>query len=178
MLIDIVFLLLMIGAIIKGIQKGLILSLFSLLAYIIGLAAAVKLSAVVANRLASTHTIQGKWLPFVSFILVFLVVTLLVRLMGSFIQQFADTLQLGGLNKIAGIILYALLFGIVFSLILFYAAQLKFIDDDTIQHSMVYPYITPLAPAIIDGLGSVIPFFTDIFKQLEHFFEGYHDPLT
>ncbi len=178
MLIDIVFLLLMLWAVFKGIRKGLILSLFSLLAYVIGLAAAVKFSAVVANRLASAHVVEGKWLPFASFILVFLVVTLIVTLAGRFVQAFADTLQLGGLNTLAGILLYALLFGIVFSLILFYAVQLAFIDTSTTKQSIVYPYVVSLAPSIINALGTVIPFFKDVFGQLERFFEGYHNPLV
>ncbi len=48
MIIDIAFALLMVLAIFKGLRKGLILGIFSLLAFLIGLAAALKLSAVVA----------------------------------------------------------------------------------------------------------------------------------
>ena len=51
MIIDIVFVIIMILAIFKGLSKGLMLGIFSLLAFIIGLAAALKLSVVVAAYL-------------------------------------------------------------------------------------------------------------------------------
>jgi membrane protein required for colicin V production len=46
MILDLVFAVLIILAIIKGYQRGLIVGIFSLIAIIIGLAAAIKLSAV------------------------------------------------------------------------------------------------------------------------------------
>ena len=51
MIIDIAFAIVMILAIFKGFSKGFIVGIFSLLAFIIGLAAALKLSVVVANYL-------------------------------------------------------------------------------------------------------------------------------
>ena len=60
----------MILAIFKGLRKGFILGIFSLLAFIIGLAAALKLSAVVAVYLQKSSN-ASRWLPVLSFILCF-----------------------------------------------------------------------------------------------------------
>ena len=49
MLLDIILLVLLILAVIKGYQRGLIVGVFSLIAIIVGLAAASKLSTVVAE---------------------------------------------------------------------------------------------------------------------------------
>ena len=49
MIIDLIFAVVIVLAIFKGYQRGLIVGLFSLVAVIIGLAAAMKLSAVVAK---------------------------------------------------------------------------------------------------------------------------------
>ena len=72
-MIDIIFAVISIIAIIKGIRKGLVVALFSIIAYIIGLAAAVKLSAVVALYLQKNVSVPGKWMPVVSFAVVFLI---------------------------------------------------------------------------------------------------------
>jgi membrane protein required for colicin V production len=48
MIIDIIFLLLMIFAVMKGMRNGFVVAVFSFLGIIIGLAAAMKFSTVVA----------------------------------------------------------------------------------------------------------------------------------
>ena len=88
---------------IKGYQRGLIVALFSVIAFIIGLAAAIKLSAVVAGYIGNAVKVSDKWLPIISFAVVFLVVVLLVRLGAKFIQKGALNLQcLGWLTGLAG----------------------------------------------------------------------------
>ena len=164
-------------AIFKGLSRGFILSLFSIVAFIVGLAAALKLSSVVANRLANYQYLNSKWIPFVSFVLVFIAVAILVKIFASVIQKFAEILMLGWLNKLAGIVLFVLLYGIIYSVFLFYGTQLHIIQEESIQTSMIYPYVCPLAPKIMNIIGSVIPLFKDIFAQLGHFFNSYSNKL-
>lgn len=170
MLIDIIFALLLIFACIKGLRKGFILALFSVVAFIIGIAAALKLSAVVATKLSENVNATGKWLPVISFIIVFILVVVLVNLGGRLIQKAFEAMMLGWLNRIAGVVLYIFLYSIIFSIFLFYAVQLDFIKETTISASKTYKYIQPLGPKLIDALGRIIPLFKDIFGQLEQFF--------
>jgi membrane protein required for colicin V production len=74
MIIDVAFLITMIVAVFKGFSKGLIVGIFSFIAFLIGLAAALKLSTVVAHHFESSAGIAAKWLPSISFVLVFLLV--------------------------------------------------------------------------------------------------------
>jgi membrane protein required for colicin V production len=170
MFIDIVFLLLILLACVKGYTKGLIIALFSIIGFIAGLAAALKLSVYASEKLSTTFNASGKWLPFISFILVFLVVVVLVNLGAKLIQKSVEMLMLGWLNRLGGIILYALLYSILFSIFLFYAVQLKIVSVNTVSASQVYPYIQPLGPWVMESLGKVIPAFKDMFTQLEEFF--------
>lgn len=172
MSIDIIFVLLLIIGCIRGYQKGLIVSLFSVIAFIIGLAAALKLSAVVAAKLSAGTNVSAKWLPLISFILVFLIVVILVNLAARMLQKSVEMFLLGWVNRLGGIIFFALLYGIIFSIFLFYAVHLHVIKVDTMNSSVCYPYLKPLAPVVIDKLGLVIPFFKDMFSNLEHFFDA------
>jgi membrane protein required for colicin V production len=170
MFIDMVFLVLMLVACVKGFSKGLIVALFSVLGFIAGLAAALKLSAYAASKLSGTFNASGKWLPFVSFLLVFIVVVWLVNLGAKLIQKSVELVLLGWVNRIGGVLLFALLYSIFLSVFIFYAVQLHFLSDDAIGASKVYPYLQPLGPVIINALGSVIPVFKDLFGQLQDFF--------
>lgn len=170
MVIDILFTFLMIAAIIKGYHKGFIVAVFSLLAFIIGLAAAVKLSVVVAGYIDKVVNVSDKWLPVISFILVFLLVALIVRWAAALLQKTVEFAFLGWANKAGGIIAYTVLYITIFSVILFYARQLNFLKPETINASKTWGFIQPWGPKTIDGFAVMIPFFKDMFSQLESFF--------
>jgi membrane protein required for colicin V production len=172
MIIDALFAILFILACIKGYQKGLIVALFSILAFLAGLAAALKLSAVVATKLSVNEVISAKWLPVISFILVFLIVGILVSLGAKLVQKSVEMVMLGWLNRLGGIVFYILLYSIVLSIFLFYAVQLHLIKNESILTSRCYYLIKPLGPGVIDKLGIIIPFFKDMFVQLQHFFDA------
>ena len=172
MVIDIIIVVLLVLAAIKGYQRGFIVAIFSIVAFIIGLAAAIKLSAVVAGYIGSAVKVSGKWLPILSFAIVFLVVVLLVRLGANLIQKGAHLAMLGWVNRLAGILLYALLYIFIFSIILFYAEQVKMVKPETKKASVTYTYIQPLGPKVIDGIGKIIPIFKNMFTDLQDFFGG------
>lgn len=170
MLIDIIFILVLILAVFKGLSKGLILGIFSFLAVIIGLAAALKLSVVVAGYLQSSEVTAAKWLPLLSFILVFVAVILLVGLVARLIKKTLQFAMLGWLDSLCGMILYIALYTIIFSIFLFYASKLMLIQPEVIAGSRTYPYVAPWGPKVIDNLGKIIPVFKNMFADLEDFF--------
>lgn len=170
MLLDIIFAILVVLAIIKGFRKGLIVALFSFIAFFIGLAAALKLSAVVAGYIGKTVKISEQWLPVISFIVVFIIVIILVNLGAKAIEKVLQLTLLGWLNRLGGILFYLLLYITIYSVLLFYAKQLNLLKPETINKSVTYSYIEPWAPKAINAFGKLIPIFKNMFTQLEDFF--------
>ncbi len=170
MVIDFILIVLIVIAIFKGYRKGLVLAIFSIIAFIIGLAAALKLSAFVADKLKDNISISYQWLPFISFAVVFFIVVLLVNLGARLIQKSFDMVLLGWVNRLGGAVLYTMLYLILFSVFLFYIEKIHLIKSETIAASTTYSFIAPIAPKVIDNFGKIIPFFKDIFTSLENFF--------
>lgn len=170
MIIDIILAILTVIAVIKGYQRGLIIAVFSVLGFIIGLAAAVKLSAVVASYIGKAITVSDQWLPVISFVVVFIIVLLLVRWVAGIVQKNIEMAMLGWVNKLGGALLYAFLYVLIFSVILFYAAQIGVIKKETTDASVTWPFVEPLAPEVIGAVGYVLPFFKDMFAELQEFF--------
>jgi membrane protein required for colicin V production len=170
MLIDILFCLTIVLALWKGYSQGFILGLFSLVAIFIGLAAALKLSAVVAGYLGHSTKSAGPWLPLLSFLIVFIAVLILVRLAAKALESSVKLVLLGWLNKLGGMICYVLLYAMIFSILLFYSEKMQWIGNEGILASRVYSYIAPWGPRSIGMLGQLIPWFSDLFHQLEDFF--------
>ena len=172
MFLDILLAIILVFAIIKGYQRGLIVGIFSFVAIIVGLAAAIKLSAIAARYIGDTVKISDRWLPVISFIVVFICVVLLIRLGANLIQKTVEIGMLGWVNRLGGIVLYMLIYIIVFSIIVFYAEQLRLIQPSTIENSVTYSYVHPWGPKAIELFGAVIPIFKDMFAELTSFFDG------
>ena len=170
MIIDIIFAIMLIMALFRGYNQGLILGIFSFLSIIIGLAAALKLSAVVAGYIGRAVKVSEQWLPLISFVLVFIAVVLLVRLGARVIQKSFEMVMLGWLNRLGGMLFFGIIYTLVYSVILFYAEQMKLVSAETINQSMTWSYIRPLAPKVIDAMGTIIPFFRNVFEELQEFF--------
>src|SRR4030095_2689379 len=177
MIIDIIFVVLMLMALFKGASKGLIVALFSFLAFFIGLAAALKLSAVVAVHLAQSTNLTGFWLPIVSFLLVFFLVTFLVQLGARWIQKTIELAWLGWLNRLLGVIFYIGLYIIIYSILLFYAKQINLIKQETILESKTYNFIEPWGPAVMNAFGKIFGVFSNMFTELADFFGNFSKKL-
>ena len=171
MVIDIVFVILLALAIVRGISRGFIVAIFSFIAIIIGVAAAMKLSFIVTGWLQEFFHEGRQWLPILSFLIVFICVVLLIRWLANLIQAAINIVLLGWLNKLGGVVLYMLIYLFVYSILLFYLTKMGFIASETISASRTYAFVEPFGEKAIEILGKIIPFFKDIFQQLSEFFE-------
>lgn len=170
MIIDLAFIGLMVLAVIKGLRRGVIVAVFSFVGFIIALAAALKLSAVVAGYLDDSVNVSSRWLPVISFVLVFIGVMILIRIAATLLEASVEVAMMGWVNKIGGAVFFMALYSILISVGLFFFVQLSFISEKTLQESVTYKYLQPLGPFIMNGLGKWFPLFKDLFTQLEDFF--------
>lgn len=172
MIIDIILAVLMLLAAIKGYSKGLIVAVFSLVAIVVGLAAAIKLSVVAANYIGNATNVSGEWLPFISFLAVFLGVSLLIRWGAAGIEKVVQIALLGWINRLGGILFFAIIYILIYSVLLFYAVQMNILKPSTLTQSATYAYIATWGPKAINGISSLLPFFKGMFDDLQHFFGG------
>ena len=106
-------------------------------------------------------------MPLVSFVLVFLAVLLLIRLGAKAIEKLLQIAMLGWLNRLGGVLLFAAIYTIVFSILVFYAVQMQLVNPES---SVTFPFVHALGPRVIEGLGAVLPLFRDMFAELQEFF--------
>jgi membrane protein required for colicin V production len=171
MIIDLILCGLILLAIMNGYRNGLIIAVFSVIALLVGLAAAIKLSAIAAGYLKQTVSISDRWLPVISFSLVFFLAAFIVRFVAKFLDKTARWAMLGWANKLGGILLFALLYLVIFSIVLFYGSKTQLLSRDLVSTSVSYKYIIPWGPKAMNALGELLPLFKGLFHDLEAFFE-------
>jgi membrane protein required for colicin V production len=55
-------------------------------------------------------------------------------------------------------------------MVLFYARQLGLFAQESLDSSLTYSFVQPWGPRAINGLGSFLPWFRDMFGDLQEFF--------
>ncbi len=177
MVIDIIFIVLLALAVWKGFSKGLIIAFLTSLGFFIGLIAALKLSATVAEWLQQEANTQGRWWPLIAFALVMLVVMLLVKLLANFLHRTVQFAMLGWINRLGGVLFYALIYLMLYSIILFYISKMGLFSLETMNSSLSYSFLASMGPKSIDAIGSIIPALKGLFTQLELFFGSVNNKL-
>jgi len=171
MTIDLLYVLILLIAVYKGIRKGLIVAVLSFIGLLIGIATAVSLSGLVAGKLSTTYTTLGLWTPAIAFLLVFFATVLAIRLIAKMIEAGISLASLGWMNNLAGGVLYAAMATLSFSVFLFFGEQLHLVGKQSTDSSITYSFIAPWGPKTIEGLSVIFPPLKEMFFQMQAFFK-------
>jgi len=171
MAIDIIGISLLLIFFIYGYRRGMIMAVFSLLASIAGIICALKLSHSLASYLDEKGIISSPWGQIISYIILFLLVAAIVRLIGKALQSTFEAIMLGFFNRLAGGFLYALLGALIWSTLLWLGSKSHIISSKEISESKTYSFFSGIAPWLVGQLGRFVPFAKDIFAQLSQYFD-------
>jgi len=177
MIIDVIFLICTVIFFIKGYGRGIVVALFAVFAIVAGVLGALKLSGTVSAMLFQEGEKGGKWMPFLSYLIVFLLIVWLVRMGAGLIQRSVEKVSLGWFNRLCGAILYVFLVCFVFSSMLWLFDRMGVINPETKSSSHVYPLVEPLAAKVFSMLGYILPFAKHIFDDLAGFFDHVNQRL-
>lgn len=170
MTLDIITLAVLAYAVMKGMARGLIVSAFSVAGLLVGLVAAMRFSARAAGWLSGLDAVPHRWVPFLAFLLVFIAARWLVGLAGRLVEASAEAVMLGGIDKAGGVLLHVLLYGCVYSIVLFYLRPLGLPGEETLSDSRSYPWVAPWGPWALKAIQAVFPFLGDMLRELQDAF--------
>lgn len=177
MILDIIAITLIILFFIRGYMKGIIVAVFSVLAIVLGIFCALKLSELLASYLFQQGWVTSGWAQIISYIVLFIGVIWLVRLLAKAIETSMEAVMLGWVNKSLGGLFYAFMAIVAWSTLLWLGNEMKITKPKDIAASKTYPYIAPLAPWVGDKLGHLWPMTKEVFGDLELFFDEVNEHI-
>jgi membrane protein required for colicin V production len=157
MWVDILTGTLLIVAILQGYRNGFIKALISFFSLFIGLIIAFQFAGFVANLLKEHTKIASHWLPFIAFLVVLIGVMIVLKMITGILQQTAEWLMLGWLNKLLGIVLYSFIYATLFSSILYFMQALGLLDLEKMKASITYEYLQEWWPYFMEKVGHFLP---------------------
>lgn len=177
MVLDLICLTLLVVFFIRGYTKGIIVAAFSLLAILLGILCALKLSHKLSGWLFASGLVTSAWGPLISYIVLFIAVVWLVRWVAKLIEKSTEAVLLGWVNKAIGGVLYAFIAVVVWSSVLYLLNLGHLLAPETLYSSKTYPYVSPIAPWVFDHIGRILPFAKDLFSDFSDFFEKVNQQL-
>lgn len=177
MILDVIGIILIVLFFIRGYMKGFILAAFSVLAILLGIICALKLSSAFAAWMLARGYVSSGWVQVVSYVLLFIVVVIIVRLIGKLLEKALEALMLGILNRLTGGLLFAFLGAVLWSSLLWIGSHMHIITPELIASSHTYAWLSRLAPWVFEQAGQLLPFAKNTFSNLEHYFDSLNQKL-
>ena len=157
-MLDLIILLPLIYGAYKGYKRGFIMSLFMLLAVIVGLYVAFHFTDVIVDYGNEHFEWSSKYSSPITFLSLFLVVGAGVYFGGKVLESVIKLAKLSVLNSLAGALLGLLQWiyfvGSLLLMLISFDQKEKIISKETKQHSYVLPVITAVLHGSIPGVSS------------------------
>jgi membrane protein required for colicin V production len=167
MIFDILFVLFLGAGFYWGYQKGIIYSVFSLAAYFIGIIGALRFSYVAVRFLHGSLSLGPKATAIVAFIIMFLLIVLLVRVVAWALEQVLKTFSLNIANQIAGGAVFSIISLYLLCVMIWFLNKWDVFPDHQKMTSHVYPYLANTGPAVVEMSGKIVPMFKTAFQDLD-----------
>lgn len=150
--IDIVLGILLLFAAISGFRKGLIAELAGLAALILGIWGAIEFSDITSEFIVENFNWQSEHLSIISFAVTFVVIVILVHIIGGVVNKLVETVMLGFVNKLAGLVFGILKSALILSIILVLFdkidEEVEILSSEIKTESRLYEPIRNFAPSI------------------------------
>ncbi|MFM2386696.1 MAG: hypothetical protein RL660_1453 [Bacteroidota bacterium] len=167
MIIDAIIAIALLYGVIRGYGKGLVMAVLSFVGVLIASIAALKLGHVVSEYLQSKGYVSGNFALLVAFLLLFVGIMLVVRLIIKAIEGVLKITMLSWVNKIGGAVLYLALNAFVASMILWLASRVGVANANSLQATMLAKHLLNAAPTMLDALSGVLPFLKEVVAKLK-----------
>lgn len=175
MVLDIIAITLIIIFFVRGYMKGIIVAAFSVLAIVLGIICALKLSEVLARYLFEQGWVTSGWAQIISYIILFVGVVWGVRMVAKAMESAMQAVMLGWVNKGLGGLFYAFIAIMAWSALLWLGTEMVIVTPEMIATSKTYEYTQPIAPWVADKVGYLWPMAKEVFSDLELFFDNVNE---
>ena len=156
--LDITIAILLLLFAIRGLRRGLIIEVVTLLAFGVGIYGAMHFSDFTADRLQEVMNINPQHLNTIAFILTFILLVVVVNLIGYLVKKMIKSLNMGFFDRLGGFLFGAakgLLLCSTFLLVFNNFQLLGLIKDEVKETSFLYPYVEKTVPYLYRGFDLV-----------------------
>ncbi len=158
----------------NGFKKGLIIELIAIVAFILAIIGGFKLLHIGMEYISRVWDGFGSFLPFVAFLVIFVLIIILVNMAGSSLKKIIDWTPLGVVDNFAGALLGVIKWALGISIV-FWVLSVLHLDfgSHVIENSKILPVANKMLTSIGNFIFTIFPSFEDFINTLKDLFESF-----
>lgn len=167
--IDIIILIFIVLAAIKGFAKGFVIGIASLTGLVLGIIFSLKYAGALALNLQSIFGNHSKFLYIAAYIICFALIVFIVHIIGKSIEKVIEIAALGFVNRMGGALLgivkVLFVFSAIFYLLKIIDPKSRIIKPETKQKSYFYQPLEYILPSTLPFLKTQIEKVNDAVED-------------
>jgi membrane protein required for colicin V production len=163
--LDIIIAIVLLLFALKGLRRGIIIEVVTLLAFGVGIFGAMHFSDFTAEHLQEVMEIDPKYLNTIAFVLTFILLVVIVNLIGRGVSKLVKTLNLGFWDRLGGFLFGAAKGVLLCSLLVLVLNNLQLlgvVKEEVKKESKLYPYVEMTVPYLYQGFDLVREAIKDV----------------
>ena len=148
----------------KGLRRGLIIEVVTLLAFGVGIYGAMHFSEFTAEHLVEFIEVNPKYLNTIAFVLTFVLLVIAVNLIGRLVSKAVKAMNLGFFDRLGGFVIgvaKGVLLCSALVLVLNNLQAFGLVKEEVKKESYLYPYVEEAVPYLYQGFDLVKDFVKD-----------------
>jgi membrane protein required for colicin V production len=171
MIIDIGFLLVLGYSFYLGYSRGIIMTVFQVIAVFLGLLVSFKLTPILTTGLEKLTNSNDPWLFIAAFLFSIVVIFSLMRYFAKSLEGLMKSSKVNAINQILGGIFLAMVFTLFYSLFIWFADESKVLSDGSKLDSKSFSFLESYPGMVQTTFGWLEPHFQDFFNRSENIME-------
>lgn len=159
-----------------GYRNGLVREILGIVGVVLALFIGFQYAGPATNWFNTETVEKSEYLPYFTFVIIFIVILILIRLTIFFMEEFLSVLMLSVPNRILGSLFGILKASLFISIALIIFDTVEVPDKDVRQSSFTYNTLFGVAPKAYDTVAFFYPgaesFYEDIQTRFEEFKSG------
>ncbi len=147
----------------QGYSRGIISTVFTLVLYVFGFVLAFKMAPTMTTILQSMFHSDNPTMFLAGFFVNLLIIMLIVRSAARALEGAMRLAYLGIINQVAGGVAMGVFLIVVYSVLVWFATKVQFVNDATIAESKTYPFLKPIPAKAKDMAIRMKPLALDVW---------------
>ena len=158
--IDIILGIILLFGLIRGVMRGFIIELASLVALIVGVYGAIHFSYFAFDFLQNQFDWDEQYIQLTAFAITFILIVIFVLLIGKLLTKLVGAIALGIVNRILGGFFGLLKVAFITSALIMFISSFNdktnFIEEEKLEESILYKPIQVIAPTFLPQILSKV----------------------
>ncbi|MBC7774921.1 MAG: CvpA family protein [Phycisphaerae bacterium] len=147
----------------QGYSRGIISTVFTLVLYVFGFILAFKMAPTMTSVLKSMFHSDNPTMFLAGFLVNLLIIMLIVRSAARALEAAMRMAYLGIINQVAGGVAMGGFLVVVYSVLVWFATKVQFVNEATISESKTYSFLEPIPAKAKDLAVKMKPLALDVW---------------